>query len=62
MKMSERAEEFKLVKEYIIGGVRRYEFLHTKTKIILNVAASNPEEAYEKCRKMYEFITGVSRS
>ncbi len=60
--MSERAEEFKLVKEYVIGGVKRYEFIHLKTKIILNVSASSLEEAYEKCRKMYEFITGSAES
>ncbi len=41
-------EELELVEEYVLNGVRRYQFKHNRTGVQINVSAGSREEALRK--------------
>lgn len=51
-----RPEDFELIEEYELLGEKRYRLRVKDTNIIINVAASSPEEAVRKAIQVAERV------
>ncbi len=54
----ESPEELEIIDEYNIAGVNRFVLRHRKTKLLLNIAAKNKEEAIKKSKDILKILIG----
>lgn len=54
----ESLEELEIIDEYNIAGVNRFVLRHRKTKLLLNIAAKNKEEAIKKSKDILKMLIG----